>query len=116
MEHPPTLHPRQVAAQKLGLNAAAMVCLQVVGGAAGQMVSIANILGGCRLPCWADGRRAGIARALGLPRAALGGRGPGSGRAGTLGTPHVAAPALPLSRVRPPACPLALPQLQAGAR
>jgi len=36
----------QVAAKKLGLNATAMVMLQIVGGAAGQMISISNILGG----------------------------------------------------------------------
>lgn len=35
-----------MAAKKLGLNATAMVMLQIVGGAAGQMVSISNILGG----------------------------------------------------------------------
>ena len=38
--------PAQVAADKLGLNPTAMVMLQVVGGAAGQMISISNILGG----------------------------------------------------------------------
>lgn len=43
----PLPHCRQVAAQKLGLNVAAMVCLQILGGAAGQMVSISNILGEC---------------------------------------------------------------------
>ncbi|KAL4448522.1 hypothetical protein ABPG75_005741 [Micractinium tetrahymenae] len=37
---------QQVAAKKLGLNATAMVMLQIVGGAAGQMISISNILGG----------------------------------------------------------------------
>ncbi|PSC70611.1 lactate permease [Micractinium conductrix] len=37
---------QQVAAHKLGLNATAMVMLQIIGGAAGQMVAISNILGG----------------------------------------------------------------------